>query len=149
MKFNWGHGIAIFLAIFVLSMVFVVYKSFQQDNPLVEQEYYPKGLEYQKQIQRIANANALPEKIKITDSGSKFDILYPETFMGKKVSGTIYFYRPSDDSGDINEIMKCDSSLSQTIEKARLMEGKYIVKLNWKMEGKEYYQEEVLRVTHK
>jgi len=65
------------------------------------------------------------------------------------VSGTIYFYRPSDDSGDINEIMKCDSSLSQTIEKARLMEGKYIVKLNWKMEGKEYYQEEVLRVTHK
>jgi hypothetical protein len=146
MKFNWGHGIFLFLVIFLLSVAFVVYKGFQEKNALVEEEYYPKGLEYQKQIDRIARADSLPEKIKMVRQGTNIEFTYPASFFGTKVEGSIYFYRPSDDAGDYREKMLCDSSLTQKVPVGKLMPGKYIVKLNWTASGKEYYHEEVLLV---
>ena len=145
-KFNWGHGIFIFLTIFVLSMAFVAYKGFQQHNALVEEEYYPKGLVYQKQIDRIKNANALPEMIKLNELSDNIIISYPSLFKGKKVEGKIYFYRPSDDRGDYTEPMKIDSSLIQSVSTSRLMPGRYLVKMNWKMDDKEFYHEESITV---
>ena len=67
-KFNWGTGIFIFITLFLLVNAFVIYKSFQQRNDLVEEEYYPQGLEYQKQIDRFAKANALSAKISDVNS---------------------------------------------------------------------------------
>ena len=147
MKFNWGHGITIFLIIFVLCIAFVTYKGFQQKNALVEEEYYPKGLEYQKQIDRTANADAMAEKIKLTEQIGSIVITYPFSFKGKKPEGTLYFYRPSDDAGDYKEAMACDNSLLQKVSSSRLMPGKYILKMNWKMDGKEYYHEEPILVS--
>lgn len=146
MKFHWGHGIAVFLGIFLISMGFVVYKAFQQDNPLVELEYYPKGLVYEKQIQRIQNANRLPEKIKVEVNSENVVVVYPADFLSLKPEGTVYFYRPSNEKGDLTEKMICDSSLRQNFKEERLMNGKYIIKLTWKMGGKEYYQEEVVHI---
>jgi hypothetical protein len=43
MKFNWGHGIAIFLVIFVVTTVSVVVKISTDetyDNELVSEDYY-------------------------------------------------------------------------------------------------------------
>jgi hypothetical protein len=148
MKFNWGHGIFIFLTIFLLSMAFVVYKGFQQKNALVEEEYYPKGLEYQKQIDRIAHADSMAEKIRLVEQGENIVITYPASFMGKKIQGTLYFYRPSDDAGDYKEEMVCDGSLEQKVPSARLMAGKYIIKMNWEINGIEYYHEEPLSILH-
>lgn len=146
MKFNWGHGIFVFLTIFVLSMVFVVYKSFQQDNALVEKEYYPKGLEYQKQIDRISNANSLDEKISIEAASQSVIIKYPASFKGIKPEGKIFFYRPSDDKGDLELVMQPDTALKQMVSTEKLLKGKYLVKLSWIFESKEYYQEEVIRI---
>jgi hypothetical protein len=146
MKFTWGHGIAVFLIVFVVSMVVIVYLAFQQDNSLVESEYYPKGLEYQKQIDRINNTNELSEKIKVDISNDRIIIRYPGTIVEKNPSGTIYFYRPSDNAGDLTVPMHIDTSYNQAVESDKLMVGKYIVKLKWSMEGKEFYQEEVIHV---
>ncbi len=148
MKFNWGHGIFIFLILFLSVMGFVVYESFRQNNSLVEAEYYPKGLEYQKQIDRIANADSLKGKISLKEQGENIVISYPEAFKNARLSGTLYFYRPSDDAGDQLVNIVCDSSLLQKVPAKKLMSGKYIVKMNWKMGGKEFYQEEVLMINH-
>ncbi len=144
MKFNWGHGIFIFLTIFLLTMAFVVYKSFQEKNALVESEYYPKGLVYEKQIKRIANADAMPEKISLSELNGSVVIKFPSIFKEARISGSLYFYRPSDDTGDHTEPIKCDSTLLQKVPAGKLMSGKYIVKMNWTMNGKEYYHEEAL-----
>jgi hypothetical protein len=146
MKFNWGHGIFIFLTIFLLSMAFVVYKGFQEKNALVEEEYYPKGLAFQQQIDRRTNADAMSEKIKLEEMDGNVVVTYPALFAGKKLDGTLYFYRPSDDAGDFKESMISDSLLQQKIPLKKLMQGKYIVKLSWKMDGKEYYHEEALLI---
>jgi hypothetical protein len=44
MKFNWGTGIAIFYIIFVVSLVFQVFKSRQYDHSLVVDNYYEEDI---------------------------------------------------------------------------------------------------------
>lgn len=144
MRFHWGHGIFLFLVIFLLSMAFFVYKSFQQDNPLVEKEYYPKGLEYQKQIDRIRNANALGEKITIIQAEEQVVVSYPESFRRSGITGDLFFYRPSGESGDYNIAMKPDTSLVQLVPADKLKKGKYVVKCSWKSNNLEYYDEVVI-----
>jgi len=146
MRFHWGHGIFVFLLIFLLSMAFVIYKSFQQDNPLVEKEYYPKGLEYQKQIDRTRNARALGEKIVITQYEGQLVITYPGFFRKPGISGELYFYRPSGETGDFRTAMAPDTSLVQLISSEKLEPGKYVVKCNWSHDRLEYYDEVVIFV---
>ncbi|NVO21149.1 MAG: FixH family protein [Bacteroidetes bacterium] len=148
MKFNWGHGIFIFIVVFLLSMSFVVYKAFQEKNALVEDEYYPKGLEYQKQIDRIANADSMSEKITIGEKNGTVLLTYPAIFRNKSCEGIVYFYRPSDDAGDLKLAMVIDNTLQQKVEENKLLSGKYTVKMNWKLDGKEYYHEESLLISH-
>jgi len=146
MRFNWGHGIFLFLAFFVLSMAFVIYKSFQQEVLLVEKEYYPKGLEYQKQIDRVRNTGALADKIKVSLTADSVVITYPESFRNERVKGELYFYRPSDTRGDLREEIAYKPDLVQKVVASRLMTGKYILKISWTMAQREYYQEEILRI---
>lgn len=142
MKFNWGHGITIFIAVFLLATGFFVYKSFQEDYPLVEGEYYPKGLEFDKQRERIDNANALPQKFRIEQSFDAVKIIRPEAIKTGFEAGNLVFYRPSGENGDYRDTLKADTTTVYTVLKSRLLKGKYTLKLSWKAAGKEYYQEE-------
>jgi nitrogen fixation protein FixH len=148
MKFNWGTGITIFIGFFLLSMAFFIFKSYQEDYPLVEKEYYPKGLEYDKQLARIRNTEALAEKFSVEQTGSEVVVRQPAVLQKGYEGGNIHFYRPSAESGDLKDTIRVDSTLKQSFPLAKLMEGKYLVKINWKMGGKEYYQEEPVYIRH-
>lgn len=145
-KFNWGTGIAIVIALFLLANAFVIYKSLQQRYDLVEKEYYPQGLEYQKQIDRFANAHALSSSIKIDNINGEIVITYPEEFKNQSISGKIIFFRPSDERADFADSIKYDSSLIQRVQTEKLMKGKYIAKFFWLMNQKEYAQESTFRL---
>ncbi len=142
MRFHWGHGIFTFIGIFVLAMAFLVYKSLQYDFPLVEKEYYPKGLDYQTQINKKRNADSLPEKIKIQQQPDFMEVIYPPSFRQKDLSGNLYFYCPSGDQADYNVAIKPDSAMKQQISKTHLSGGKYILKIDWTLDNKAFYQEE-------
>lgn len=141
-KFNWGTGIFIFISLFLLSMAFVVYLSLQQKNDLVEKEYYPQGLEYQKQIDRKGNAGRLSEGIVLARKQGNLAIRYPRDLKGKNVDGQVYFFRPSDQDADFHDSIRFDTAMMQFISTNKLRPGKYIAKFSWKMEGKEFYHEQ-------
>jgi hypothetical protein len=145
-KFNWGTGIFVFIALFLVSMVILVYFSMQQRSDLVEKEYYPKGMEYQKQIERIANADQLPGKISIVQEPGFLLFRYPEVMKGKKTAGIVYLFRPSDQDADFTDSLQFDSTLVQRIPLDKLKAGRYIAKISWTMGGKEYYYEEGVRI---
>ncbi|MEI8049377.1 MAG: FixH family protein [Bacteroidota bacterium] len=145
-KFNWGTGIFLFITLFLLTNAFVIYKSFQQRNDLVSEEYYPQGLEYQKQIDRFANVNALSAKIQINQDAQGLVISYPEDLKGKEIKGEIVFFRPSDETADLRDSIRIDTTLIQRIPVQKMIAGKYIAKFFWKMEGKEYASEITFRV---
>jgi len=145
-KFNWGTGIFIFIGLFLLSMAFVVYQSFQQKNDLVEKEYYPQGLEYQKQIDRTANTGTLSGSIGISQQQGKLVIKYPTDLRGKDVIGQVYLFRPSDQDADFRASIMFDTAMIQFIPLDKLLIGKYIAKFSWKMEGREFYHEQSVMI---
>jgi len=145
-KFNWGTGITIFIAVFLLINAFVIYKSFQERNDLVTEEYYPQGLEYQKQIDRFAKANALSSQISITENQQEMVITYPRDMKGKDVKGEVVFFRPSDENADFHDSIRFDTSMIQRIPIQKFIKGKYVAKFFWKMDGKEYANEKIFKV---
>jgi hypothetical protein len=145
-KFDWGTGIFIFIVLFLLANAFVIYKSFQQKNDLVAEEYYPAGLEYQKQIDRFAKANALSGKITITEDPLGLVIYYPPDLKGKDLKGEVVFFRPSDEDADFNDSIRFDTTMKQRIPGDRFINGKYVAKFFWKMDGKEFANEINFRV---
>jgi hypothetical protein len=145
-KFNWGTGIFIVIALFLLANAIVIYKSLQQKYDLVTEEYYPQGLEYQKQIDRFANANVLSSKIMIRSDAVELIISYPQELKGKKVTGQVIFFRPSDEKADFNDSIRFDSTMTQRIQVQKAMKGKYIAKFFWVMDGKEYAHESSIRL---
>ena len=145
-KFNWGTGIFIFIALFLLANAVVIYFSFQQKNDLVAEEYYPQGLEYQKQIDRFAKANALSSQISISENQQELLITYPKDMKGKDVKGEVVFFRPSDQNADFYDSIRFDTSMLQRIPVEKFIKGKYIAKFFWKMDGKEYANENTFRV---
>lgn len=145
-KFNWGTGIFAFIALFLVSMVALVYFSMQQRFDLVETEYYPQGLEYQKQIERIANADRMSGRISIVQDQDFLLFRYPAEMQNGISRGVVYMFRPSDQDVDFSDSLQFDSTLLQRIPLERLKGGRYIAKISWTMDGKEYYYEEGVRI---
>jgi len=145
-KFDWGTGIFIFIALFLLANAFVIFKSFQQKNDLVVEEYYPQGLEYQKQIDRFAEANALSGRISISENAQGLVITYPSDLKGKNLKGEVIFFRPSDEQADFHDSIQFDTAMIQRIPVEKFIKGKYVAKFFWVMDGKEFAHESIFRV---
>lgn len=146
-KFNWGTGIFIFIVMFLIAMLTVVFLSFRQNNELVEAEYYPQGIEYQKQIDRMAKAKLLSAPIAVEQVSGNLVLTYPEEFRTVGFDeGKVFFYRPSAEKADMLEVMQPDSSLSQIFSLSRFTPGKYVIKLSWSMKGEQYYDEQPVMI---
>ena len=50
MKFNWGTGIFMFLALFLLASAAFIIFAVRQDVNLVHKDYYEKGVDYTEQM---------------------------------------------------------------------------------------------------
>lgn len=144
MKFNWGTGIFIVLTVFFLGIItfFIFIKNL--DINLVEDNYYDKELAYQEKIDRMSNTAALPEKIKLIKSDKMLVIKFPENGTELPVTGNIHFYRPSNPDKDFKVDLSLTKTFHQAINVGDLDPGRWIIKIDWEMEGKGYYFEEAL-----
>lgn len=145
-KFNWGTGIAIALIVMVCGMLTLVYIATRQDYFLVEKDYYQKGINYQDQIDRIENVNALREKPTVTVSNSEMLVTLPNWFANKTIEGEIQLYSPVDEALDKKQQMKLSGSLRQTISLANIKPGRYTVKLDWTANQTPYYWEQKITI---
>lgn len=139
---NWGWKIFFVTAGFILFVLFMVFKAIQQDFHLVSKDYYDKEIKYQGEIDRIRNANALEEGLKIEYMIREGKVLltYPQDHK-KSIEGDIHFFRPSDASLDISFPIKTEPDGTQSIKVAGMKKGLWQVKVNWSYGNKEYQQE--------
>ena len=144
MKISWGTGILItiiiFMSITVLTGVFLM----NQDVQLVTDNYYEKDLKYQQEIDKLNRTAALEEKVEIKFDSSAVELVFPESFSTEKISGEIYFYRPSDRKKDFTIPLSLNSEARQIIPVTRIDKGFWRIKLSWILEGDEYYNENVI-----
>uniref|UniRef100_A0A832G833 Cytochrome C oxidase Cbb3 n=1 Tax=Ignavibacterium album TaxID=591197 RepID=A0A832G833_9BACT len=144
-KISWGTGIVIAIIIFVILVLAQTIYLMNQKVDLVEEDYYKKGIEYQKDIDVQKKSRELSEPIKFDFNGQYLIINFPKDLSDNKLSGEILLYRPSDSGLDIKLPISTDS-LSQVIPVSNLKKGFWRVKLKWQYDGQDYYDETSFRV---
>jgi hypothetical protein len=148
MKFNWGTGIFIVIALFFVAVIaFYIYIN-QLDINLVENNYYEKELAYQERIDKIDNTSSLAGKISLAQEPGAMIIRFPGIEKELKPEGTVLFYRPSDPKKDFTIPLQLNDSLEQTVNVSAIDPGKWTIKIDWKMGGKDYYFEEGIIISH-
>ena len=144
MKINWGTGIAIFMAVYMLGIIGVVIFSFQSEVNLVTKDYYQQELEYEDQIQRINNANRLAIKptIELNSAAEAVLLTFPPALDPDQ--GSVLFFRPSDFTQDKNYKLSLDVQNTQVFDFANMAAGMWKVKLFWEEGDKSYFKEFVV-----
>lgn len=142
MKLNWGNKIAIGYSSFVAFILVMVYLSFGEKFDLVTEDYYAKELAFQAQIDKKSRLEALDEKIKITVEGKDLIINFPHP-EGTAINGTIFCFRPSDESKDFEEPIKILEN-KQRIPLAKFIKGKYLIQLDWNVNEESFYTEKTI-----
>jgi nitrogen fixation protein FixH len=138
MKLNWGQSIALAMLAFMIFILSFVYKTFTNksyDHHLVSEQYYKDEINYQQEIDAVANAMRLTENVKLVKTQKGLEIVFPTEVKG--ITGTIGFQRPSNTKLDLNLPVKLESS-KVFISKDQLVNGLYNVKIWWKGNDTQY-----------
>lgn len=139
-SWNWGTKLFILIILFIFSVFFRVFLSYQRDVDLISNDYYPKGINYQKQINKKNNTSKLSADIHVLQTKDSVIIKFPE--LKGEITGQLYFYRPSNQKHDFKKNIKFDDNSIQKIDKKILKNGKYILKTDWKLNDSiAYYTE--------
>lgn len=126
---------------FIATLVTVCMK---QDISLVSKDYYKEELAYQNQIQRIANTAQLKDKPVITTSGNSLNITFAK--LPTIEHGEVKLFCPSNDTMDRTFAVTATNTTTQTFDLSALQRGMYKARFHWQMEGKEFYQEEIIYI---
>jgi nitrogen fixation protein FixH len=143
-KSRWGMGVAALSAGFALFIIFLVVLASFQDFDLVEKDYYQRGQAYQTRIDDIARTKRLDASWQVTyDSDQdRVSLHLPLDFSPDEVSGTLWFYRPSNQSLDRQVAIALDSLGHQVIKTSELVAGVWRIKIDWMVLDIPYYTNE-------
>jgi hypothetical protein len=142
---NWGYRILIVYLVFVAGILFLVIRTSNEKTDLVTKDYYAKELRYQQQIDETGRTAALSAPVMYEVKGHELFIRFPKDFAGKKLSGDVLLYCPSDENKDIRQ----DFSVQDTTVIVSLPvsgKGLYELHISWESEGTKYYFEKRINI---
>lgn len=142
MKFNWGTKIGIVYTAFVVFILGMVYMAFGEKFDLVTEDYYAQEIAFQEKIDSKNRHAALDNQLKIKVEEGNLVLYFPHE-VGVKINGKINCFRPSDESKDFVEEVK-SSSTKYSIPLKRFVKGKYTIKVDWKVDEKHFYDEQII-----
>lgn len=145
MKFHWGTGIAIVYGTFMLLMITFVIKSKQIDHSLVTENYYEQDLAYQSHLDKVNNAQALPEDLRIT-GGVNADLEFQFPSEMQAISGEIWLYRANNTALDMKIPITTQADNSMRVPTRDLIAGRWRVKVDWQGSGKAFFTEQEILI---
>ena len=140
---NWGYKILLVYIIFITGIMFLVFKSSSQKMDLVTTDYYAKELKYQQKIDAMKNVHQLSDTVKYEMNEGKLTIVFPKDFAGKKITGDVLLYCPSDEDKDVTQNFSVQD-LSVIIPVHVYNKGLYELQLSWQANETSYYFEKKL-----
>ncbi len=140
-KWNWGTGILLFILLFIGSLVWRVWLAGQIEINLVSKDYYPKGINYQQEIDHSKTFNELGIDFPVLHDSSWIKVDFSSFANAKEIQGEIKFYRPSSYHYDKEFKIKFDSLKIMYIRDNGFIRGRYIVKFNFKDSSNTYFHE--------
>ncbi len=130
---NWGKGIAIFLILFIGFILTLAIILMQANTDLVGEDYYKKEIAYEDEIVAESNAKKAGAEVitEISDEGLFIHIKN----MDSPENVTIHLLRGNNQKLDVS--VKGDGAAT-FIERSELVDGKYILTVNWKKQDALY-----------
>ena len=141
LKFNWGTGIFISIAVFMIIIIILTTIFMNQRVDLVTNNYYEKTLTYQNQIDTYKRTAELKEKVSFNYADNKINLSFPDSFLKKVNDGKLYFYRPSDSRKDFTIPIQLDKNGSQVFNTSKIDKGYWKVEVQWTMNNQNYLME--------
>lgn len=142
---NWGYKILFVYAAFVAGISFLVFKSSSQKIDLVTTDYYAKELRYQQRIDETRRVNVLSQPVKYEIRDKNITVLFPQDFSGKKLSGDVVLYCPSNEDKDVKHNFSVQA-LSVVIPLSSFNKGYYILQVSWRADSLTYYFEDKILI---
>ncbi len=147
MKINWGTGIVLAFVAFISFILFFIItmitdKKYAHD--LVTKDYYGQELVYQKDIDKENNAKKLITNVSWKKTPEGLVIQFPEDLDYKKITGTVFLYRPSNKQFDFETKISLSNHILLIPDK-RMLEGRWNIKVDWKYNQSSYmYKKDIL-----
>lgn len=147
MKFNWGTGLAIWLALFIVFILYFVIRISTEDKydyDLVTEEYYQKEMVFQQEIDAEENSNSLDGYITGEKVAEGWLLTFPNNIDYTKIVGTVFLYRPSNKKLDFQLPLQLTSS-KMLIPDQKFIAGRWNTTVQWTYNGEDYlYKKEIV-----
>lgn len=140
---NAGKWIVVVFILFAGFIGTLVTICVRQDISLVSKEYYKEELAYQQQIKRMNNTAELKVKPRVAATREFIRLTFDSTQI--VTQGQLSLFCPSDASMDRKFMLK-ENSREFSWPISGVKPGMYRVKLQWSMNNKDYYQEEIVNL---
>jgi FixH len=146
MKMNWGWNMAILYGAFVIGIMFMVIKARSEKVELVVPDYYNQELQYEKRIEATRNAQAHSGMVQTIQMSNMLIVTLPPECLEQNANGNMKIYCPADMQFDKVYDLSLDSLSSQSLDVSDVRKGINILKVQWSMNGKEYYNEQAVYI---
>jgi hypothetical protein len=143
---NWGYRIALLYTGFALLIFTMIVMTYQQRVDLVASDYYEQELKYQDRIDAINRTGKLKETVSWQVSETEIKITFPSEMAGKKITGEVLFFCPSNAENDRTEIIPDTKSATVNIPIHQLKKGAYKIQISWKEGMMDYYNEGFIQI---
>lgn len=141
---NPGKWIIVVFVLFAAFIGTLVTVCMREDISLVSKDYYTQELAYQERITRINNSAALFNKPQVTATRESIRVTFDSlSFVDQ---GKLDLFCPSDATMDRSFEFTRSDEQTFTYKMSGLKSGMYRVKLLWSMDGKDFYQEEIVNL---
>jgi hypothetical protein len=138
---SWGYRVVIILVVFVIGMLVMLYIAMQQNNDMIDSNYYDKELKYQEVINAKENLSRLHDSVFITATDSIVKIKIPIAAISEVKDGSIEFIRSSNMKKDRLIPLQTDLAGVQIISRSQFIKGAYRVRIKWTSKTVPYYDE--------
>lgn len=139
---NWGKSIVLAFVLFAAFIASLVMVCVRQDVNLVTKDYYREELAYQEQIDRLTHTEMLEQKPSIEVGNGLLKVTYAD--FPRLEQGTLELFRPSNPAHDRVYSLNRTDDTEQYVPTDDLPRGLYRARIKWRMEGKEFYLEQVV-----
>lgn len=143
---SWGIKITILYTGFAVLIATMVGLTMREQIDLVSPDYYEQELHYQDRINIVDRTRSLKEPLTWEVGDRTLDLHFPAAFGQEPISGSIYFFRPSDSRLDQTITIPATVSGEQEIPLRKLKKGMYKMQISWKAGSTDYYNEGIIQI---
>lgn len=143
-KFNWGWGIVLTLAAFVLFIFGFIFLMMQERVDLVKEDYYEAEADYPELKRRRENTLQLQNSLDLHLQNNLYLLTLPKELVGKINQGELHFYAPTNSRLDKKIPWAPNENGIQAFPIELLSPGKYVLKCNTADAGGYYFEKELI-----